>query len=81
MARIVVQSDDQRTVLLDEKQIRPEHLNNEHSATQLLERLQWAIRDAEGRSVGALRRPSRRRSREERVAILSRRSAVGRSFD
>ena len=43
MARIVVQSDDQRTVLLDEKQVRPEHLNNAHSAGQLLERLQWAI--------------------------------------
>jgi hypothetical protein len=47
MARIVVQADDQRTVLLDEKEVRPVHLNDEHSAAQLLERLEWAIRDAE----------------------------------
>ena len=57
MARIVVQADDQRTVLLDEKEVRSEHLNDEHSAAQLLERLEWAIRDAERRKAGALRRP------------------------
>ncbi len=78
MARIVVQSDDQRTVLLDEKQVRPEHLNNRHSAAQLLERLQWAIRDAEGRKVGALRP----RTESTRTApILSQQPAVGRTFD
>jgi len=78
MARIVVQSDDQRTVLLDEKQVRPEHLNNRHSAAQLLERLQWAIRDADGRNVGALRR---RAGRAPTAPILSQQSAVGRTLD
>ena len=78
MARIVVQSDDQRTVLLDEKQVRPEHLNNRHSAAQLLERLQWAIRDAEGRNVGTLRP---RTKPAPSAPIVSRRSAVGHTFD
>jgi len=75
MARIMVQSDDQRTVLLDEKQVRPEHLNNQHSAKQLLERLLWAIRDAEGSNVGALRR------RTTPAPILPQESVLGRAFD
>ena len=87
MARILVQDDDQRMVLLDEKEVRPVHLHDEHSAAQLLERLEWAIRDAERRKVGALRRraasgpraASRPRNRHAR--ILARQSAVGRSFD
>jgi hypothetical protein len=33
-------------VLLDER-VRPEHLSNDHSAAQLVERLGWAISDAE----------------------------------
>jgi hypothetical protein len=40
-----VQADDQRTVLLDERSVKPEHVNDQHSALQLVERLQWAIRD------------------------------------
>jgi hypothetical protein len=88
MARILVQDDDQRMVLLDEKEIRPVHLNDEHSAAQLLERLEWAIRDAERRKVGDLRRRrvasgprTASRPRNRRARIMARQSAVGRSFD
>ena len=59
MARILIQADDERTVLLDEKQVCPAHLNDEHSAMQLLERVEWAIRD-EDRRVRTRRAPTRR---------------------
>jgi hypothetical protein len=36
-------------VLLDER-VCPEHLSDEHSAAQLIERLGWAINDAEERA-------------------------------
>jgi hypothetical protein len=75
MARIVLQADDERTVLLDEKDLRPTHLYDEHSAAQLLERLQWAIRDAEGRAAGASRR------RKKRAGIVAPQSALARTFD
>ncbi len=74
MARIVVQADDEATVLLDEKGVRSTHLCDEHSATQLLERLEWAIRDAERRRGAAPRRRPRRR-------IPARQSALNHSFD
>jgi hypothetical protein len=74
MARIVVQSDDESTVLLDEKGVRSTHLIDTHSATQLLERLEWAIRDAERRR-GA---PPHRRGRSR---VAARRSAMDRAFD
>ena len=45
MARIIVQADDRRTVLLDERDVKPEHINDEHAAVQLIERLEWAVRD------------------------------------
>ena len=51
MARILIQADDERTVLLDEREVKPEHLSDDHSAMQLLQRLEWAIKD-EGRRLG-----------------------------
>lgn len=48
MARILVQADDQETILLDERSVRPEHMNDQHSVTQLMQRLGWAIRDENG---------------------------------
>jgi len=57
MARILVQADDQQTVLLDERSVTPEHMRDQHSARQLLERVEWAVKD-EGR---------RRRRRQRRV--------------
>ena len=53
MARIMVTTDQGERpsppVLLDEC-VRPEHLSDDHSAAQLIERLGWAINDAEERA-------------------------------
>jgi hypothetical protein len=50
MTRIVVTADtrgsDEQRILLDEE-VRPEHMSDEHCASQLLERLGWAVTDAE----------------------------------
>jgi hypothetical protein len=50
MARIIVTTDKQESVeqriLLDEG-VCPAHMSDEHSASQLLERLDWAVTDAE----------------------------------
>ena len=51
MARIIVTADaseqSDTPVLLDEKGVHPAHLSDEHSAAQLIERIGWAIIDAE----------------------------------
>ena len=56
MARIIVTAEpserSERPVLLDER-VHSEHLSTEHSAAQLIERLGWAISDAEGAERGA----------------------------
>jgi hypothetical protein len=58
MTRIVVTSDvrgsDEQRILLDEE-VRPEHMSDKHSATQLLERLGWAVSDAESATAVAVR--------------------------
>jgi hypothetical protein len=50
MARIIVTTDlteqPDGAVLLDER-VYPVHLSSDHAATQLIERLTWAVRDAE----------------------------------
>ena len=50
MARIIVTTDRTEqpdgAVLLDER-VYPVHLASDHAATQLIERLAWAISDAE----------------------------------
>ena len=50
MARIIVLPDvetgEQTPVLFDE-QVSAVHVDNKHSASQLIERLTWAIHDAE----------------------------------
>jgi hypothetical protein len=50
MARIIVTTDptEQREppVLLDER-VYPVHLDDDHAAAQLIERLAWAVTDAE----------------------------------
>lgn len=47
MARIIVRTErSSGEVVLDER-VGPEHLSTEHSAAQLIERLRWAVHDAE----------------------------------
>lgn len=51
MPRIIVTTDPQRSggtqpILLDED-VRSVHLSSDHAAAQLVERITWAIRDAE----------------------------------
>ncbi len=61
MARIIVTADPSgqgdAPVLLEER-VYPVHVASEHSAAQLVERLGWAINDAEG-TRGARPTPSR----------------------
>lgn len=65
MARILVQTDDEKTVLLDERSVRPEHITDAHSAVQLMERLEWAVGDEDRRvKPRGLRRTLQRRLRE-----------------
>ena len=58
MARIIVTTDkpgsDEQQILLDEG-VCPEHMSDEHSASQLLERLGWAVSDAERAPAAAVR--------------------------
>jgi hypothetical protein len=46
MPRVVVTDDSGDRVLMDE-QVRKVHLENEHSSLQVIERLVWAVEDAE----------------------------------
>ena len=50
MARIIITTEHggraSAPVLLDER-VNPEHLRDDHSVAQLIERLSWAIGDAE----------------------------------
>jgi hypothetical protein len=50
MARIIVttdQNEDPNAAVLLEERVYPVHLATDHAATQLMERLAWAIGDAE----------------------------------
>jgi hypothetical protein len=46
MVRIIVTTEQSDPVLLDE-QVGLEHLSDGHAAKQLVERLRWAVTDAE----------------------------------
>ena len=46
MVRIIVTTEQSEPVLLDEK-VGLEHLSDGHAAKQLVERLRWAVTDAE----------------------------------
>jgi hypothetical protein len=65
MPRIIVTADpvssqltDETPVLLDE-QVHSVHLSTGHAAAQLVERLQWAVSDAESAEGARAQRPSR----------------------
>jgi hypothetical protein len=63
MPRVLVTTDPSEragiAVLLDE-QVRAVHLSDDHSATQLIERLGWAIGDAEAAEHAQAPRRKRR---------------------
>lgn len=56
MALVMVQTDENHVILVDEKNVRPIHLGSERSAGQVLERIGWTI--------GAERRTARRTMRK-----------------
>lgn len=68
MARILVQADNDQAVLFDEH-VSPIHLSSEHSAIQLLERLEWAVEDES------------RQTRPRRAPIVAHESALAHTFD
>lgn len=63
MPRVLVMTDHaaqpSERVLLDE-QVHPVHLSSDHSARQFIERLGWAINDAEDLESASERRLRRR---------------------
>jgi len=78
MARIVVETDDRRHTFLDEREVRGVQLESKHSADQLLERLAWAIDDANARMA---RLDRKARTGPRRRVIPDATTAVGRGFD
>jgi len=84
MARIIVQADGpEPATLLDERSVRSFHLEGD-SAMQLLERLAWAIQDAERRRASkpfAGLPASRGRRRRRRRGSLPMGRAVTRASD
>jgi hypothetical protein len=47
MARIIVTPDKQSDVVLFDERVQPIHLENRFSSLQVIERLAWAVQDAE----------------------------------
>jgi hypothetical protein len=75
MPRIIVMADpisselaEDTPVLLDE-QVRSVHLSTDHAAAQLVQRLAWAVSDAETAEASVLSAPT-----SARQAVRSRRS-------
>jgi len=79
MARIIVTADpaarSDAAVLLDET-VQPVHLSSDHAARQLIERLAWALADAEEFERSSSTRTARRSSttsplRRERARVAA----------
>jgi hypothetical protein len=70
MPRVMVTTDQAElgdaTVLLDE-QVHPIHLSSDHSAMQFVERLGWAISDAEEAERAGVQRHARSRDSGARL--------------
>ncbi len=83
MARIVVQTDDGKTTLVDELHVTPVRLSSPTESMNLLERLEWGVREAEQRrpepAVSVIRPRRRGHSRLPNAAASS--PGFGRSFD
>lgn len=80
MPRVMVTTDHAElgdaTVLLDE-QVHPIHLSSDHSAMQFVERLGWAISDAEETERAGAQRQAR--SHDSGVRLTPHRRAHARS--
>ncbi|HTQ69372.1 MAG TPA: hypothetical protein VMI13_11835 [Solirubrobacteraceae bacterium] len=62
MARVVVTDDSGNRILLDERVLKV-HLVDRHSSMQMIERLVWAVEDADdGREPRQVARVPQRRS-------------------
>jgi hypothetical protein len=48
MARVIVTPDEETDVVLLDERVYPVHLENKLSSLQVIERLAWAVDDAEG---------------------------------
>lgn len=66
MVRIIVttntRASNEHGVLLDEE-VCPEHMSDEHAASQLLQRLSWAVNDADRAPAAAARQRLHPRAR------------------
>lgn len=51
MPRIIVFDDAADPDVFMDETVRPEHLDDEHNAVRLLERLTWAVSDANSRPI------------------------------
>ena len=59
MARVIVTPDDESDVVLLEERVYPVHLENRISSLQVIERLAWAVDDAEAsRQPEPMNRPT-----------------------
>ncbi len=63
MALVMVQTDENHVILVDEKKVQPIHLGSERSAGHVVERIGWSIGDAE-------RRRARRTMRKYVAAVV-----------
>lgn len=74
MATILVKSDVDEAVLMNER-VEPIHLDSEQSSVQFLERLAWAVEEAEKRRKMATARGTLHRqaevAREERGRVTA----------
>lgn len=66
MATVIVRSDHDHAILMSE-QVLPDHLDDDHSAVQLLERLAWAIEDAHGQARRRTKLVARQQSNRTRA--------------
>jgi len=57
MARVIVTPDEETDVVLLDERVYPVHLENKLSSLQVIERLAWAVDDAE---ASAQQHPQRR---------------------
>jgi hypothetical protein len=56
MARVIVTPDDQSDVVLLDERVYPVHLENQVSSLQVIERLAWAVEDADATDRAARER-------------------------